>query len=289
MDIIERKAEMREFSIRHRGAGRRVGLVPTMGALHEGHGSLTRAARRDCDVVVVSLFVNPTQFAPGEDFERYPRAFVGLGVDALFAPAPGEMYPPGGETSVVQDRLATVLEGASRPTHFRGVLTVVLKLFNVVLPHVAYFGQKDYQQTVVIRRMVADLDVPVEVRVLPTIREADGLARSTRNGYLSGAERKQAVCLYEALTRCGERFAAGETDGGRLKRVMRERIEQEPDARIDYVELVRPDSLAPAETARRGDVALVAVQIGATRLIDNMALGQATGVGRSGYPPGAAG
>jgi pantoate--beta-alanine ligase len=251
-----------------------------MGALHEGHRSLIRAARSDCDVVVVSIFVNPTQFGPGEDFERYPRPFEAdraaceeLGVDAVFSPDAAEMYPPGAETYVVQERLTKRLCGASRPAHFRGVLTVVLKLFHIVAPHAAYFGRKDFQQTVVLRRMVKDLDVPVAIRVRPTVREPDGLAVSSRNQYLSPAERRQAACLVHALRLCRDLFEAGERSGERLCDAMRARIEEEAPARIDYLEVVRPDSLEPADPAEAGDVAVGAVYLGATRLIDNMLLG----------------
>jgi len=279
MEIIRDKATMHRFAAARRGEGRRIGLVPTMGALHEGHLSLVRRARSDCDVVVVSIFVNPTQFAPGEDLDRYPRAFDAdgaaceeRGVDVVFAPAAGEMYSPAAETSVVQEGLAMVLEGASRPSHFRGVLTVVLKLFNIVAPDVAYFGRKDYQQTVVIRRMVADLDLPVEVAVLPTVREADGLAMSSRNRSLTAEEREQAACLYAALERCAERLRDGQTDPARLRAEMAARIAEEPLARVDYVEIVKDGGLEPVEAVERGHVALVAARVGQTRLIDNRIL-----------------
>ncbi len=279
MEILETKAEVHEYSLRQRGEGKSVGLVPTMGALHEGHLSLIRGAREDCDVVIVSIFVNPTQFAPGEDLAEYPRTFQAdceaceqLGVDAIFAPPDGEMYLPDADTCVMQDRLATMLEGASRPIFFRGVLTVVLKLLNAAAPHVAYFGRKDYQQSVVVRKMVDDLDVPVRVAVLPTVREPDGLAMSSRNQYLSADERRQALCLHGALELCRERFAAGERSAEALEAAMRERIDSEPSARIDYVEIARPDTLASVETVRPGDVALLAVFVGTTRLIDNAAI-----------------
>ena len=280
MEVLESKAEMHEFSLRQRGEGKSVGLVPTMGALHEGHLSLVRAARQECDTVIVSVFVNPTQFGPNEDLDEYPRPFqadcdacAALGVDAIFAPADGEMYPADAETFVIQERLPAVLEGASRPIHFRGVLTVVLKLFNVAAPHVAYFGRKDYQQSVVVRKMAADLDVPVRIAVLPTVREDDGLAMSSRNKYLDPDERRQAVCLFEALELCRKRFADGERSAAALKAAMRERIDREPSARIDYVEIAGPDTLDPADPPGPGDVVLLAVAIGRTRLIDNAILG----------------
>jgi len=279
MRIVEATSLMRQFSAERRAAGRRLGLVPTMGALHEGHLSLIRRARKDCGAVAVSLFVNPTQFGPAEDLEKYPRTFAAdraaceeLGADVLFAPKAEEMYQPDAETFVVQDRLAAVLEGASRPTHFRGVLTVVLKLFNIIAPDVAYFGQKDYQQTVVIRRMVRDLDVPVEIAVLPTVREPDGLAMSSRNRYLSADERRQAVCVYQALELARSRFARGERSAERLLAEMRGRIDKERAARIDYVQVVESDTLRPVEQAKTGDVALAAVFVGTTRLIDNVVL-----------------
>jgi len=279
MEIFETKAELHEFSLRERGEGKSVGLVPTMGALHEGHLSLIRAARSGCDTVIVSIFVNPTQFGANEDLGKYPRAFKAdcdaceeLGVDAIFAPADGEMYLPDAETYVIEERLPAMFEGATRPTHFRGVLTVVLKLFNVAAPHAAYFGQKDYQQGVVVRKMVADLDVPVRIVVLPTVREQDGLAMSSRNKYLDPDERRQAVCLPDALTLCRERFGAGERSAEALKAAMRERIDKEPSARIDYVEIARPDTLERAGTVQAGDVALVAAYVGRTRLIDNAIL-----------------
>jgi len=280
MEIFETKAEVHEYSLGQRGEGKSVGLVPTMGALHEGHLSLVRAAREECDTVIVSIFVNPTQFGPDEDLGKYPRAFEAdraaceeLGVDAIFAPAGGEMYLPDAETYVIQERLPAVLEGASRPIHFRGVLTVVLKLFNAAAPHVAYFGRKDYQQSVIVRKMAADLDVPVRIAVLPTVREADGLAMSSRNKYLDAGERRQAVCLHEALELCRTRFAEGERSAEKLEAEMRERIDREPSARIDYVEIADPDTLEPADSAEPGDVVLLAVHVGRTRLIDNAILG----------------
>ncbi len=281
MEIIRTKSEMCECSRAWRAGGKTVGFVPTMGALHEGHLSLVRKAREECEATVVSLFVNPTQFGPAEDLAKYPRTFdadreacEALGVDVLFAPTEAEMYQPGSHfTYVINERLASVLEGKTRPTHFRGVLTVVLKLFNVVAPHVAYFGQKDCQQTVVIRRMVADLDVPVKVCVLPTVREPDGLAMSSRNRYLNPVERKQAACIHEALELCHTQFAAGESSAEKLEAAMRERIDREPLARIDYIQIVKPDTLEPSGPfLEPGDVALAAVFFGSTRLIDNVFL-----------------
>ncbi|MFW6107982.1 MAG: pantoate--beta-alanine ligase [bacterium] len=282
MKVVKRKSEMRELAAGWRAAARRLGLVPTMGALHEGHLSLVRAATGECDATVVSIFVNPTQFAPGEDFQEYPRtieadttACAQLGVDAVFAPSADEMYAPEAETYVGQDRLTKILEGAARPTHFRGVLTVVLKLFNIVAPDAAYFGRKDYQQTVVLRRMVADLDVPVDIRVCATVREPDGLAMSSRNSYLGPDQRRQATCLYDALCRAEQLFEEGERDVGELQRAMRERLAAEPDVRVEYAAIADAADLAPPDRAHAGDVALVAARVGGTRLIDNIVLGEA--------------
>lgn len=281
MKVVERKPEMRELAAGWRAAGRRVGLVPTMGALHEGHLSLVRAATGECDATVVSIFVNPTQFAPGEDFEQYPRTLEAdeaacdkLGVEAVFAPSADEMYGAAAETYVGQDRLTTILEGAARPTHFRGVLTVVLKLFHIVGPHAAYFGRKDYQQAVVIRRMVADLDVPVEIRVCPTVREPGGLALSSRNNYLRPEERRRATCLFDALCRAERLFEEGERDPGALQRAMRERLGAETGVQVDYAVITDGADLTTPDTARAGDVALVAARVGETRLIDNIVLGE---------------
>ena len=279
MRIISTKKEMRCYSRELRRDGRRVGLVPTMGALHAGHMALVAGARAECDAVVVSIFVNPAQFGPNEDFARYPRVFdadctmcESAGVDAIFHPSSEEMYPAGAETFVVQEHLPKLLEGASRPTHFRGVLTVVLKLFNIVEPDSAYFGQKDYQQTVVVRRMAADLDVPVDVRVLPTEREPDGLAMSSRNRYLSAEERSQAACLFHALELARNLLRHGVNSASEIKREMRSLIDKQAPVRIDYIDIVRPDTLAPVDKAERGDVVLVAAYFGTTRLIDNAVL-----------------
>jgi pantoate--beta-alanine ligase len=283
LPVLTTKAQMKTWSRGERGAGRRVGFVPTMGALHEGHLSLIRSARSECGAVAVSVFVNPTQFGPSEDLDRYPRtlhkdcaAASAAGAGAVFAPGVDEMYPAGAETFVMQEMLTSVLCGASRPTHFRGVLTVVAKLLNVVAPDTMYMGQKDFQQTVVVRRMVADLDFPVEVRVCPTVREADGLAMSSRNRYLSSEERRKALCLIDALRACRARFVAGERDGAALRDAMVSRIAQEPAARLDYAEVVDPQRLVSANPAGPDSVAVVAVFIGGTRLIDNLRLGDST-------------
>jgi len=262
-----------------RGA-RTLGLVPTMGALHEGHLSLLRRARRECDTVVISIFVNPTQFGPGDDLERYPRnlerdsALVAeAGADAVFAPSPAVMYPEGFASFVEQSGTAFErLEGECRPDHFRGVLTVCLKLFGIVQPDRAYFGQKDYQQTLVVRRMVRDLDVPLEIVVCPTVREPDGLAMSSRNQYLDAAARRQALCIHRGLESARAAFADGERRAAALARLIRDEIEAAGPCEIDYVDVADADTLAPVATVDRPCVAAVAVRIGGTRLIDNMLL-----------------
>ncbi len=260
-----------------RRAGRRIGFVPTMGALHEGHRSLIRAARAGCDHVVVSVFVNPTQFGPNEDFERYPRpleadlaACEAEGADCVFMPPVSEMYPAGAVTTVSVSGLTEGMCGASRPGHFQGVTTVVAKLFNVVQPDVAYFGQKDYQQAAVIRQMVRDLLYPIRIEVCPTIREADGLAMSSRNAYLSPQERGQAPVLYATLTWARDQIAAGQRDAAGLIPQMRERIEAAGPCAIDYVIINDAETLAPVHTVARQCVLALAVRIGQTRLIDNI-------------------
>ncbi|HEY8395043.1 MAG TPA: pantoate--beta-alanine ligase [Thermaerobacter sp.] len=255
-----------------------IGFVPTMGYLHEGHLSLIRRARAECDAVVVSVFVNPLQFGPGEDYERYPRDLerdcrlaAEAGADLLFHPDAREMYPEG-EPQVFVDvgDLASRWEGAVRPGHFRGVVTVVTKLFHIVQPDRAYFGQKDAQQAVIIRRMAADLNFPLEVVVCPTVREADGLALSSRNVYLAPPERRAATVLYRALQAARERLEAGERDGRALAAVMEETVASEPLARLDYAAVVSPHTLEPLETVAPGEVLLlIAARIGTTRLIDN--------------------
>jgi pantoate--beta-alanine ligase len=255
-----------------------VGFVPTMGYLHEGHLSLVRRARAKNDSVVVSIFVNPTQFGPHEDFQRYPRDLArDLGqleaeqVDAVFSPEVDEMYPTGASTVVDVEALSGVLEGASRPGHFRGVATIVCKLFHLVRPDRAYFGEKDYQQLQVIQRMVHDLRMPVEVVGCPTIREPDGLAMSSRNVYLSPAERHAAVVLSQALSRAVQLFKDGVWDGASLQAEVQSILDKEPLIRTDYVAVVHPRTLQPViSLATGGAVICVAVWIGHTRLIDNV-------------------
>jgi pantoate--beta-alanine ligase len=258
-----------------RRAGRTIGLVPTMGAFHEGHLSLIRRAREQSDVVVVSLFVNPTQFNDPADLERYPRdeardadLAAGLGVDILFAPEPGELYPAGFATTVKVAGLGEILEGAQRPGHFEGVATVVAKLLNIVGPDVAYFGQKDAQQALLIKRLVRDLDIPVEIEVRPTVREPDGLALSSRNALLNPDERARAVALSRALEAAHQAVQAGERDAA----AVRERAVaamHDFDVEPEYLELVSPDTLAPLERIDGEALALVAARVGPARLIDN--------------------
>ena len=292
MELIRRIHLMREISQEARGRGRRIGLVPTMGALHDGHLSLVRRAKELCDLVVVSVFVNPAQFGPNEDFDRYPRDLtrdadlcVQQGVDYLFAPSAGAMYLPGHRTWVEVEGLSEVFEGAARPGHFRGVATVVLKLFNIVRPHFSFFGQKDGQQVVIVRRMLRDLNVDVELVVCPTQRDADGLALSSRNAYLGPAERAAATCLYRALERARELIEEqGVRDARQVEAAIREVIDSEPLARLDYVAITDVETLERVETIDRQVLVALAVWIGETRLIDNMLLspGRKTRAGTEG-------
>ena len=256
----------------------RLGLVPTMGYLHAGHLSLVRQARRECGAAAVSIFVNPTQFAPHEDFTRYPRdlerdlrLLADEGVDLVFAPEVSEMYPNGFGTAVVLPAADEVLEGAARPDHFRGVATVVCKLLNIVQPTMAYFGQKDAQQTVVVRQMVRDLNMPTEIVVAPTVREADGLAMSSRNSYLTPEQRAAATVLYRALTAARELLTSGERHGDALRQAMAGVLTSEPLARPEYVSVADPLTLRElAEVGPRGALISLAVRVGAVRLIDNL-------------------
>lgn len=265
---------------------RTIGLVPTMGALHDGHLSLVREARRMCDVVVVSVFVNPAQFAPGEDFERYPRdltkdtaLLTDYNVDYIFAPSPEEMYPKGFCTYVTVDGLSEQMEGTARPGHFRGVATVVTILLNVVRPDFAFFGQKDAQQTLVIKRLVRDLALESEIVILPTIREASGLALSSRNGYLNEEERQSASIIYRALTRAESAYAEGERNGSKIANLVRSTIEMEPRAKIDYVSVTDADTLEKLDKLNDKTVLIAAaVRFGKTRLIDNIVLNRKDGV-----------
>jgi pantoate--beta-alanine ligase len=277
METIHTVEWMKQVARQARAEGRLVGLVPTMGALHEGHLSLVRAAQQQCHPVIVSVFVNPKQFGPSEDFAKYPRRIeadrerlASMGVEYLFAPTAAEMYPDGFRTSVHVEGLSERLEGRSRPGHFRGVTTVVLKLLDIVQPHFAYFGRKDAQQTRIIRQMAADLNLGTEIVVCPIVREPDGLALSSRNAYLNRDERRAATVLHHALSAAAREIAAGERDTMRLVTVMRKVLEAEPLAAADYVEIVDAGTLEPVLRLRRACLVLLAVFIGATRLIDNL-------------------
>ncbi|MFZ1139530.1 MAG: pantoate--beta-alanine ligase [Candidatus Sulfotelmatobacter sp.] len=273
--------EMRTASRAVRSAGKRLGFVPTMGALHEGHMSLVRAARASCDVVAASIFVNPTQFGPNEDLAKYPRSFEcdrelleREGVEVLFAPSVEEMYPAGAVTWVTVEGLSGKLDGRSRPGHFRGVTTVVAKLFHVIEPDTAFFGQKDAAQVAIIRRMVRDLNLPVEIVVCPIVREPDGLAMSSRNAYLDPEQRKRALLLHGSLLHVQRLVDAGEREAAKLVVAGREAFAAEGSVRLDYFELVDPDTLDPVEDISGGALAAVAAFVGSTRLIDNILLGK---------------
>ena len=274
--LIKSVAQLRRELAAIRGSRKRIGLVPTMGALHEGHLSLVRTSKADCDCTVVSIYVNPTQFGPREDLSKYPRtlsadldALANCNVELVFAPGDAEMYPSGHCTWVEVGAAAEPLEGQCRPGHFRGVATIVLKLFNLVQPHISYFGQKDYQQALVIRQMVRDLHVPVEIRVCPIVREPDGLALSSRNRYLSPAARQRATVLWKSLQLAADLTAKGERDAKTIIARMRQVILTAEDAQIDYIALVDPDTLAPLNTLTGRTLAALAVKIENTRLIDN--------------------
>jgi pantoate--beta-alanine ligase len=279
MEILRTVAELRQWTRESRRAGNTIALVPTMGALHAGHASLIRAARAACGLVAVSIFVNPTQFGPNEDYARYPRSFEAdcalakaEGADVVFAPSVEELYPTGAATFVKVEDLSSRLDGASRPGHFRGVATVVAKLLIVAEADRAFFGQKDAAQVAVLRRMVADLRLPAEIVVCPIVREADGLALSSRNLYLSATERTQALTLNRAVRRVEALVAAGERRSSALIAAAHQLFAAEPAVRIDYIELVNWATLEPQETAAPGSLFAVAAWVGATRLIDNAIL-----------------
>jgi len=284
--IPEIKSEIRKQ--REQGQARTIGFVPTMGALHRGHLSLVQACREENDVTVVSIFVNPAQFGPNEDFEKYPRDFQKdesmlkeLGVDLIFYPAKDEIYPPGYSTYVEVEKLGQVLCGKSRPTHFRGVATVVLKLFNIIKPDRAYFGRKDAQQAVIIKRMAAELNLDVTIKALPIVRDHDGLALSSRNVYLSPAERGAALHLPRALMRAQERIQAGLKDAAEIKTGIETELKKSPLLTVDYVEAATLDGLEPFPGSPGGQLidsnntlVAAAVKVGKTRLIDNFILGE---------------
>jgi pantoate--beta-alanine ligase len=269
--------EMRSASRTARQSGRRLGFVPTMGALHEGHLSLVRAARSSADIVAASIFVNPTQFGPNEDLAKYPRSFErdrdllqSEGVELLFAPSVEEMYPAGAVTWVTVEELSNKLDGRSRPGHFRGVTTVVSKLFHIVEPDVAFFGQKDAAQVAIIRRMVRDLNLPVHITVCPIVREPDGLAMSSRNAYLDPEQRKEALVLQRSLLGVQQLIEQGESSASNLIVAGRQEFADKPSVRLDYFEIVNPDTLDPIQAIEDRALIAVAAYVGSTRLIDNL-------------------
>lgn len=279
MLIAKTIAEVRAAVAKLRSEGKCIGLVPTMGALHEGHLSLVRAAKAHCSAVVATIFVNPAQFAPGEDFAKYPRTFEAdcaalerEGVDVVFAPEAEEMYPPGATTVVEVDPIQDRLDGRSRPGHFRGVATVVAKLFNIVEPNHAFFGQKDAAQVAVLRRMVRDLNFNLELVVCPTVREPDGLAMSSRNRYLSAEERQSALVLSRALRRVADRIAAGVVDSAELIDTGLAVMAEEPEIRLDYFSIVDPETLEDVDDVSEGALIAVAAVVGPARLIDNVVI-----------------
>ena len=284
-DIPELRATLRQLrSSGDQSAPHSVGFVPTMGALHAGHRSLVQAARQQCDIVVASIFVNPTQFGPNEDLSRYPRTLeqdcqmlAAEGVDLVFTPTAEAMYPPGASTFVDVEGVSERLDGASRPGHFRGVATVVAKLFHIVQPDFSFFGQKDAAQVAVLRKMVRDLDFPLEIIVRPTVREPDGLAMSSRNRYLSGEERRQALALSRALHAAETKALRGEHRASALLQTVRETLQQEPAIRGDYIAVVDPDTLLPVDDVDSGALLAIAAYVGNTRLIDNVLLASAAG------------
>jgi len=282
METIHTVAWMKQVAAEARKNERVLGFVPTMGALHEGHLSLIRAAKKQCSPVVVSIFVNPKQFGPSEDFQKYPRtieadraALEHLGVDYLFAPSPEEIYPPGFRTSVNVEGLSERLEGRSRPGHFRGVTTIVLKLLEIVQPRLAFFGRKDAQQARIIRQMAGELNVDSEIVVCPIVREPDGLALSSRNRYLNESDRLAATALCRSLEAVSREVSAGERDAARLLVALRRVIDAEPSVALDYAEIVDADTFEPVASLRKVCYALLAARVGGTRLIDNALIEQA--------------
>jgi pantoate--beta-alanine ligase len=279
MRICDTIEDIRAACRAARRGGKRLGFVPTMGALHEGHLSLVRAARASCDAVAASIFVNPMQFGPNEDLAKYPRSFERdrellekESVELLFAPSVEEMYPAGAVTWVTVEGLSSKLDGRSRPGHFRGVTTVVAKLFHIVEPDAAFFGQKDAAQVAIVRRMVRDLNLPVEIVACPIVREPDGLAMSSRNAYLDPQQRKQALVLHRGLLQVKKSWEEGEREAGKLLTVGRDELAAEKSVRLDYLEIVDSDSLDPVENTAGGALVAVAAFVGMTRLIDNILL-----------------
>ena len=277
MEVVETIEAVREEVSAARKKGRKIGLVPTMGAFHRGHISLIERAVKDCDFVVVSIFVNPTQFGPGEDFEKYPRSFDAdlqmcreAGIDLVFAPGTEQMYQTENLTWVNVEKLTEQLCGRFRPGHFRGVTTVCAKLFNIVQPDIAFFGQKDAQQAIVIKRMVADLNMPLKFVICPTVRDSDGLALSSRNQYLTQQQRKDAALIYKSLQKCREMIDAGVTNTKEVITQMREVLNQAPSINVEYVSIVDAETLQGLDHVTGKILAAVAVKIGPARLIDNI-------------------
>ncbi|MFQ5499009.1 MAG: pantoate--beta-alanine ligase [Candidatus Zixiibacteriota bacterium] len=280
MSIVRSTRKMQTLAREATGQGKTIGLVPTMGYLHEGHLSLVRRTRRQADVVIVSIFVNPAQFAPGEDLSKYPRSeksdikrAMEAGADIVFIPRADDIYPPGFQTWVSVEHLTRSLEGSSRPTHFRGVTTIVAKLFNITRPDLAVFGMKDFQQAIVLKRMTSDLGYSIKFIIAPTVREKDGLAMSSRNKYFSAAQRPEACCLYYALRTAREMAKSGVVSGKRIDREIRAAIKAtSPTARIDYIAFTDADSLTPVRKIVKGTICSLAVVVHRVRLIDNMKL-----------------
>ncbi|MCD6317750.1 pantoate--beta-alanine ligase [Candidatus Aerophobetes bacterium] len=278
MQLIEKIEEMKNYRKRIKNKGKTIGFVPTLGYLHQGHISLIKRARENCDEVVVSIFVNPLQFGPKEDYQRYPRDLSRdaeicqkEGVDVIFAPSLKEMYPKGYSTFIdMQGNLIQVLEGKFRPGHFKGVTTVLIKLFNIVYPDLSFFGEKDYQQALIVKKMVKDLNLDTKIVLSPTVREKDGLALSSRNSYLTLKERKAASVLYRSLVKAKQAIEKGEKDPERVICLMEDLISKEPLAKIDYIDLVDPLTLERISQIKGDVLAVLAVRIGKVRLIDNM-------------------
>lgn len=277
MRVIRSIKQMLAYVKQVKRRGKTVGFVPTMGYLHEGHLSLARQARKDCDVVLMSIFVNPIQFGPKEDFEKYPRDLSrdrrlaeSAGVDVIFYPLAEKMYPEDYLTYVDVEKMTTLLCGRSRPGHFRGVTTVVAKLFNILQPDIAYFGQKDAQQAIVIQKMVEDLNMPLKIKVMPIVRESDGLAMSSRNAYLNEKERRDATILYQALNRAKAKIQEGQRDVQRIVSLIRKMINSKKSAKIDYIQVVDRKTLMPVKNIKGKVLIILAVWIGKTRLIDNI-------------------
>lgn len=279
MKVIESPSEMTALSREFRRDGRGIGFVPTMGAFHNGHISLIKAAREENDIAAVSIFVNPLQFSRGEDYDRYPRQLnldkkicLAENVDVIFIPSVGSMYPKGADTYIDQNHYPKRLCGQFRPGHFKGVMTVVAKLFNIVQPDRAYFGQKDYQQCLIIKRMVTDLNIPVDVRILPTKREHDGLAMSSRNAYLGPKQRKQAAVIYRCLSRAQEMVASSSASVRAIKREVTAMLRSQKGLKIDYAEIVNLETLERVNEVKTKALLAIAVRLGNVRLIDNMIL-----------------